>query len=79
LVIHLPEKYHSAFAAIPLEHIVLETDCPFLPPQTHRGERNEPAYIPLTAATLAEIKNLGTNEVASATTANARRLFHLDK
>jgi len=72
-------KYHSAFAAIPLEHIVLETDCPFLPPQTHRGERNEPAYIPLTAATLAEIKNLGTNEVASATTANARRLFHLDK
>ncbi|GMW05085.1 MAG: TatD family hydrolase [Dehalococcoides mccartyi] len=73
------KKYRADFAAIPLECIVLETDCPFLPPQSHRGERNEPAYIPLIAAILAEIKNLEPAEIASVTTANARRLFHLDK
>jgi TatD DNase family protein len=73
------KKYRADFAAIPLEHIVLETDCPFLPPQPYRGERNEPAYVPQTASTLAEIKNLQIEEIASATTANARRLFRLDK
>lgn len=62
---------------IPLERIVLETDCPFLAPLPHRGERNEPSYIPLIAAKIAEIKNTSLEEVEDITTKNAQRLFKI--
>jgi len=61
--------------AVPLERILLETDCPYLAPVPHRGQRNEPAYIPLIAATLAEVKGVPVEEIARVTTANAERLF----
>ena len=61
--------------AVPLEHILLETDCPYLAPVPHRGQRNEPAYIPLIAQTLAEIKGVPVEEIARITTANAERLL----
>jgi TatD DNase family protein len=60
---------------IPLEHIVLETDSPYLPPVPHRGKRNESAYILHVAEKLAEIKELPLEEIAKATTANALRMF----
>jgi len=60
---------------IPLERIMIETDCPFLSPQVHRGTRNEPAYVIKVAEKIAEIKGLTVEEVALATTGNARRLF----
>ncbi|MEZ4943466.1 MAG: TatD family hydrolase [Saprospiraceae bacterium] len=60
---------------IPLEHLVLETDAPYLPPVPHRGKRNESAYIPLIAEKLAEVKNVPVEEIARVTTANARRVF----
>ena len=60
-----------------LEKILLETDCPFLAPEPHRGQRNEPSYIPLIAQKIAELKNLSLKEIAQVTTANLNKLFHL--
>ena len=64
---------------VDLEHIVLETDCPFLAPAPHRGKRNEPAYIPLIAQRIAELKGVSVEEVAEVTTRNAQRLFQPEK
>lgn len=67
----LPE----VLANISLDHIVLETDAPYLAPVPYRGKRNESAYIPLVAATIATIKGCTVEEVATATTNNAERIF----
>jgi TatD DNase family protein len=61
----------------PLDRILLETDCPFLSPQPRRGQRNEPAFVRFTAEKLAEIRGMSFEEVAEASTANARNLFQL--
>ncbi|TNE69717.1 MAG: TatD family deoxyribonuclease [Bacteroidetes bacterium] len=60
---------------IPVEHLVLETDAPYLPPVPHRGKRNESAYIVFVAEKLAEVKGIPLAEVAAATTENALRMF----
>lgn len=60
-----------------LRDLVLETDCPYLTPEPHRGERNESAYVRLVCEKVAAIKGLTPEEVAAATTANARRIFGL--
>lgn len=60
---------------LPLDHILLETDAPFLAPHPHRGKRNEPAYIPLIAQEIARLHNLSPHAVAEATYANAIKLF----
>ncbi len=60
---------------IPLEHLVLETDAPFLAPEPHRGQRNEPAYTRLVAERLAVVKGATGDVVAEVTTGAARRLF----
>jgi TatD DNase family protein len=62
---------------VPLERILVETDSPYLTPVPHRGKRNEPAYVRLVAETIARIKNLSLEQVASVTTANTRTLFRL--
>lgn len=62
---------------IPLENIILETDSPYLTPVPYRGTRNESIYIPVIAAKIAELKNIGTDEVAEMTTLNAKRLFRI--
>jgi TatD DNase family protein len=62
---------------LPLERLLLETDCPYLPPQPHRGQRNEPAYVAAVAQALAEQKKASPQVVAEKTTANARSLFAL--
>ena len=62
---------------IPLDRLLLETDCPFLSPEPRRGRRNEPAHVVYIAERLAEIKGLPVSEIAKATTANAIRLFGL--
>ncbi len=62
---------------VPLERLVIETDCPYLAPVPHRGKRNEPAFVVHTAARLAEIKGLELAEVARVTTRNAEALFRL--
>jgi len=60
---------------IPLEELLLETDCPYLTPVPRRGQRNEPAYVVHTCRRVAELKGLTPEETAAATTKNARRMF----
>lgn len=62
---------------IPLSQIVLETDSPYLAPHPHRGKRNEPAFTRNVAEVLANIKRVPLDELASATTATAERVFGL--
>lgn len=67
----------QVLSSVPLSALVLETDAPYLPPVPHRGKRNESAYTPLIARRLSEVKEVSFAEVATATTANALRLFGL--
>lgn len=62
---------------LPLEKIVLETDCPFLPPQSRRGERNEPAAVKEIAQLIADLRGSTLEEIASQITSNAKRVFKL--
>ncbi len=62
---------------VPLERLLLETDCPYLSPVPYRGKRNEPSFIIHTAKKVAQIKGLPCEEVANVTTQNAKRLFGL--
>ncbi|MCZ2111691.1 MAG: TatD family hydrolase [Dehalococcoidia bacterium] len=62
-------------AALPLESIVVETDSPYLPPQKLRGKRNEPANVVHAVESLAEARGIDACEAATATTANALRIF----
>jgi TatD DNase family protein len=62
---------------VPEDRLVVETDCPFLPPHPHRGQRNEPAYVALTAARVAELRGVELAALAAATTRNAASLFKL--
>jgi TatD DNase family protein len=63
--------------ALPLDRLLVETDCPYLAPQPYRGKRNEPAHVQWVAKRIAELKNLSVEDVATATTANAKHLFDL--
>jgi TatD DNase family protein len=65
----------EAVAAVGLEHIILETDCPYLAPVPHRGQRNEPAFIAATAQALAETLGTTVPDVVARTTATANALF----
>lgn len=60
---------------IPLEHLVLETDAPYLPPVPFRGKRNESSYLKYVVDKLAEVKGVSREEVAQITTANAQKIF----
>ena len=68
---------HAVARLVPLDRLLLETDGPYLTPEPHRGRRNEPAYIPLIATRIAELKGQPAEEIAEATTANAEALFGL--
>ncbi len=60
-----------------LEHIILETDAPYLSPKSNRGKRNEPSYLPEIAEKIAEWKNITVEEVQQTTTENAKKLFKI--
>jgi TatD DNase family protein len=62
---------------VPGDRLVIETDCPFLPPQGYRGKRNEPAYLTLTAARVAELRGQPVEAVTARLTTNARAFFGL--
>ena len=62
---------------VPGDRLVVETDCPFLPPQPHRGKRNEPAYLAITAARVAELRGESLQTLAARTSENAAKLFGL--
>lgn len=62
---------------IPLQHLVLETDAPYLAPVPHRGRRNESAFVPIIAAAVASIKEIALVDVANITTTTAKNIFCL--
>ena len=62
---------------IPLDHLLIETDAPYLAPHPNRGKRNEPAWVVLVAEEIARLKNLSVEEVAARTTENALKVFKL--
>lgn len=63
---------------VPADRLVIETDCPYLPPQGHRGRRNEPAYLALTAARVAALRGEPLDALATRLTDNAIRLLRVD-
>lgn len=71
------EYLREVAAQAPLEKMLLETDCPYLPPQSYRGKRNEPAYIVETAKELARIRNMAFEDIGEQTTKNAQKIFQL--
>ena len=64
-------------ASIPLDRIVLETDCPFMAPEPFRGKRNHPGYLYRMAEKLAEIRGISVEEVHAATFENGKRLYRI--
>jgi len=71
-------KLPEIAAALPLDRLLVETDCPFLAPHPYRGKRNESAYVPLVGEAVARARGVPVAEVARATTANAARVFGLE-
>ncbi len=69
------QKLREKFTQIPPEKFMLETDCPFLAPQQYRGQRNEPAYLPVIAEAYAEIFGIPMEKLVEVTTRNAEELF----
>jgi TatD DNase family protein len=65
----------EAVQQVPLERLLLETDCPYLPPEPYRGRRNEPAYLERVAREVARVRWMSVEELVDATSANASRLF----
>lgn len=62
---------------IPLDRIVIETDCPYLTPEPFRGKRNEPIYVEYVAKKIAEIKEISVEDVTKTTTENAKKLYRI--
>lgn len=69
------KRLRGLVAAMPIQHLLLETDAPDQPLHGHRGARNEPAQVREVAEVVARLRGIGIDELAAATTANARRLF----
>ena len=67
--------YDEIIKNIPLEKILIETDCPFVAPVPYRGKRNEPAYVKYVAHKIAELKGVSFGEVAEQTTKSVKKLF----
>ncbi len=68
-------RLHDLVKQLPEEHILLETDCPWLSPQSKRGQRNEPAYLVETAQKVADLRKISLNELSDISSGNVKRLF----
>jgi TatD DNase family protein len=72
------QELRAVVPLVPMDRLLIETDCPYLAPVPYRGRRNEPAYVSQVAVTLAQIKAVPPEEVAQATWRNTAHLFRLD-
>jgi len=72
------ERLREVVAKVPSNRLLIETDCPYLTPEPHRGKRNQPAYVRHVAQTIAHVRGVTHRKIALATTDNARRLFGID-
>jgi len=70
-------SYDEVVKYIPLDHILLETDCPYVAPASYRGQRNEPAYIIETAKKLAELKAVPLEKITEVVYSNTIKVFSL--
>ncbi len=70
------DELREAVKYVPMDRLLVETDCPFLAPVPYRGKRNEPAYVTHTAMTLSELKEITIDEVSDITTKNFFNLFN---
>ena len=71
------ENVRNAAKAVPLDRLLIETDCPYLTPVPHRGKRNDPSYVKYTAMKLAELNNISYEELVEITKNNAKKLFRI--
>lgn len=71
------DDLRSIARQVPLDHLLIETDCPYLTPVPYRGKRNEPAYVVEVARCLAELRGMSLDELGNITTENFARLFDL--
>ncbi|MBU1036443.1 TatD family hydrolase [Patescibacteria group bacterium] len=71
------EEIQKIATEIPLENILIETDCPYLSPEPHRGKRNEPIYVKYVAEKIAELKKISKEEVIEQMWQNAKELFRI--
>ncbi|MEK9153709.1 MAG: TatD family hydrolase, partial [Patescibacteria group bacterium] len=76
-IITYANDYDKVVKNMPLERLLLETDCPYLAPAPLRGQRNEPAHVKYVAQRVAEIRGEPVEKIAAITTQNARDLFVL--
>ncbi|MEK7115167.1 MAG: TatD family hydrolase [Patescibacteria group bacterium] len=76
-VITFVRDYDEVIKFLPMENILLETDAPYVAPEPHRGQRNEPAYVIEVAKKIAELKNVSVEEVINKTTQNTKRIFRI--
>ena len=76
-LITINKQWDDLIRKMPFEKFMLETDCPYMTPEPHKGERNEPIYVKYVAQRIAEIKNLSLERVAEITTDNARNFFKI--
>jgi len=76
-IITFARDYDKVIKQMPLERLLLETDCPYLTPVPFRGKRNEPAYVEYVAEKVAELRGISFDEIAEATTKNAKELFKI--
>lgn len=72
------QRLRRIVATMPIDHLLLETDAPDQPGAAHRGQRNEPARLTEVLATVAQLRGVSEQDIAAATTANARKLFRFD-
>ncbi len=76
-VVTYSDSFDRLIKEVPLEKMLVETDCPYLTPVPYKGQRNEPLYVTYVAEKIAEIKQITSEKVAESTTQNARKLFNL--
>jgi len=72
------DELREVAKAAPIGRLLVETDCPYLSPQPRRGKRNEPAFVKFTAETMAEVRGMSFDDLAAATTRNAREILQLN-
>ena len=71
-------KIREVLEYVPIDRILLETDCPYLAPEPFRGKRNQSSYLLYVAEQIAELKGISAEEVIATTEENARRMYRLD-
>jgi len=71
------KKLVNVLPKIPLERLLIETDAPYLTPEPHRGERNEPAYTSFVVRKISDLLSKDITSIGDLTTKNAKRLFNI--